>query len=76
LEHYQAGYDKAVIQAKPPCWPNPDVDTGKERDEAEGKQRDGGANMNPRQEDHAVTDGKQQCFRRGRWRGLHCGFMG
>jgi hypothetical protein len=45
LERYQACYDEAVIQAEPPCWPNPDVDAGEEGDEAEGKQRDGGANM-------------------------------
>jgi hypothetical protein len=44
---YQAGDDEAVIHAKPPYRPDPDVDAGEERHEAERKQRYGGSDVNP-----------------------------
>jgi hypothetical protein len=44
---YQAGDDEAVIHAKPPYWPDPDVDAGEERHEGERKQWYGGSDVNP-----------------------------
>ena len=67
---YQASNNEAVIQAKLPYWPNPDVHAGEERNQAEGKERYSGADVDLREESDALIDLEQRrrrcCFHPGR----------
>lgn len=66
---YQTGHDEAIIHAKPPYRPDPDVDARKERHEAKRKQRYCGPDVNSRQVRDVLTNGKEVRSRRGWWRG-------
>ncbi len=46
-ESYQPCNNEAIVPAEPPYWPHSDVDAGKEGNEAEPKESNGGADVNP-----------------------------